>query len=302
MNKKWLVILMLLIPLGADSSGSALPALVISSDDPDFQDVKLGLLSVYKGEFREFNLEGNEKTMRRVGEELKASPPPVTIAVGDMALQMTKWFLPGRPVIYCSAPRASEFAPPPETTIGVSHFAKVPDQLAAIPELFPGRKRVGLFYGNDLAGTIGADGLKSEAEKLGLDLRLHPAESIQQVPELLKSELPELDLVWVFTDPVVFSKYSVEFVVIQAMAARVPIFCGDAVLARSGATAALTPDLYDVGRKLAREAEKVVGAQSPSFGEVLFADGSLVLNARVAEIFQVTMPPEILSRAKTIIR
>lgn len=302
MKHKWPFILIVLTLLGAESGKPELPALVISSSEEDYMAVAHGFRAAYKGQVQEIDLEGSEKKMRIVGEELKASPPPVTIVVGDMATQMAKWHLAGHPVIYCSAYRASEFQLPPDTTIGISQFSSISAQIEIIPVIFPERKNVGLFYSGALESLIDVDKLSKDADRLGVGLKLIPVDSVKEVPGRIESELPGLDLIWVLTDPVVFSKYSVEYIVMKGLGAKIPIFGGEAILAHGGATAALVPDLYDVGGKAAAEARKVLGEGSPSFGQVLFPEGSLVLNVRVAAILNVELTSEVQGRANTIIR
>ena len=45
--------------------------------------------------------------------------------------------------------------------------------------------------------------------------------------------MPFLSSAWVMTDPVVFSRYSIEYLVVQSLSAKVPVFCGDSALAEA---------------------------------------------------------------------
>ena len=297
-----IAIAFLFLLLGAAPEKSGQTVLILSSNEPHVQAVAQGFRAAFSGDYREINLEGSDKKIRAFGEELQAAKPHLAVAVGDHAAQLAKWYLAGVPVIYCDAPRASKIALPESQSIGVSHFSRPSEQLEVIRKLFPNRKRIGLFYSREYSGILNGEKLAAEARGQGLELRLNIMGSIQEVPGRLREEMPRADLLWVFTDPVVFSSYSIEYLVLQSVTAGVPIFCGDGVLAAGGATAAWVPDLADVGAKAAQEAKRVLEKAPVSYGSVLYPQGSLVLNNRIATLLKISFSADDLSRAVKVIQ
>lgn len=301
MKKPLTILPLFLLLLGAGPEKRTDLVLIVSSADPRSQAAVAGFRSAYAGEFREIDLEGSDKKVKTFGEELQTKKPDLAVAVGDLAVQMAKWYLAGVPVVYGDSPRAAKIGLEPGKAIGISSLSDPGEQLKLIAQLFKNRKRVGLFYGKDYT-PLPADKLAQEARELGLTLLLNPMGSVQEVPGKLREVMPQADLLWVLTDPVVISQYSIEYIVLQSVTAGVPIFCGDSVLAQSGATAALVPDPMDVGVKAAREAEAVARQGQAAGGALIYPKGSLVLNAKLGTFLKIAFPPEVVRQASKVIQ
>lgn len=282
-------------------AGAADPVLVLSAGGPEYQAVAAGFKSSFAGKYRELNLEGNDEKVRKVGEELKAAKPSVTVVVGDLAAQMAKWYLEGLPVVYCDAPRAGKIGLSGSKVIGIYHEPDPSDQLRSMKDLFPGKTRVGVLYNPQMA-KVNLDKLKRDAQGLGLSLQIIAVASVQELPNKLRDVLPKVDVLQILTDPVVLSAHSIQFLVMQSLSAGVSVFCGDSALGHGGATAALVPDLNDVGTKAAQEAGKVVKNASPSFGTVIYPKGKLVLNKKMAAALKISFPPAAAAQAQEVIQ
>ena len=110
----------------------------------------------------------------------------------------------------------------------------------------------------------------------------------------LAALLPRVQLLWVLTDPVILSSHSIQYIVLQSISAKVPIFSGDDALAHGGATAGLVPDLEDMGAKAAQETNRVMSGAAPRPGALLYPQGKLVLNQKTASLLQISFPPEMV--------
>ena len=274
------------------------PVLVLSADSPESKQVAAAFKKTFPNAPIK-DLEGNDQKQRQVGEELKAKPPAVAVVVGDLAGQMAKWYLGGVPLVYCDVDKAAKISLTSTPAVGIYYEPDPVEQLKSIRELFPDKTRIAVLY-NPQGARLAKPELEAAAKTAGVTLSLVAVDSIKAMPDLIKSTLPNCQLLWVFTDPDVFSPHSVQYLVLQSLAAKVPIFCGDLELARGGATAALVPDPRDVGEKAVAEAKTVIDGQKPTAGTVRYAKGRLVLNQKTAALMGVSFPPALLSGAEVI--
>jgi putative ABC transport system substrate-binding protein len=287
----------LMLPARAPAEDTVL---VLSSADPACLAAAQGFKSAFPGKYREINLEGSDEKQRMVGQQLKASPPAVAVVVGDLAAQMAEWYLSGVPVVYCASSGAAKLSLTTGKTVGIYNETAPMDQLSAIASLFPERKRIGLIYSAEYA-HLDEKGIADAARAKGITLELAPLGSIKELPEKLRALMPKVDLLWVFTDPVVLSSHSTQYIVLQSISAGLPIFCGDAGLAHGGATAALVPDPADAGAKAARETAGLLQGKAPA-AAVIYPKGKLILNLKSASMLKVSFPDEAVASAGEVIK
>ena len=274
--------------------------LVLSSNEPEYLAVAAGFKSNFSGNFREIGLEGSDTKQRAVGEELKAAKPGLAVVVGDLAAQMAQWYLAGVPMIYCQASQGAKLSLAGGKVVSIYHEPDPSEQLKILPGLFPGKTRVGLFFSPEYA-KINRPLLKKQSQELGLTLEMIALNSIQEVPGKLRELLPKVDVLWVFTDPVILSSHSIQYLVLQAVSSGVPIFCGDNALARRGATAAMVPDFEDVGRQAAQAAAELAQGKGAQKETILYPKGRLILNQKIAGLLKLSFPAPLLSQAQELI-
>jgi len=290
------MILLLSLP-----AGSAETVLVLSSKEPEYLEIAGGFKANFSGNYREINLEDSDVRQKAVGEELKAQKPALAVVVGDLAAQMAKWYLAGVPLAYCDVPRATKLALSGGKMVGIYYEPDPAEQLKVMPRLFTGRTRIGLFYASESAQFHPPE-LQQQALALGITLELASLSSIQEVPAKLRELLPRVNLLWVLTDPVILSERSIQYLVLQAVSAGVPIFCGDLSLARHGATAALVPDGQDAGRQAAQAADELLRGASRPRSALIYPKGKLILNQKIAGLLKVSFPPALVSQARELIQ
>jgi ABC-type uncharacterized transport system substrate-binding protein len=300
MKRLYVIAPLLLALAAAGQDKTAYIVLVLSTKDAQHMAVADGFRSEFPGQFREINLEGSDLKLKATGQELKASKPTLAVLVGDQAVQMAGWHLEGVPLVYCDSPRADGILASSDGVAGVFYQTEPAKQLETMALLFPGRKRVGLFYARDNS-RLDLESVMNYSR--GLDLEVEPVAlgSIKELPGELQEHLTRVDILWVVTDPEVMSRYSIEYLVVQSITARVPVFCGDNVLAASGAAAALVPDPENAGKKAAAAAGRMLRNEAPGPVSTVYPAGDLVLNKRIAGILGISFPQEAEGRAAKII-
>jgi len=279
------------------SAHAAEVALVLSEQDEDSSAISSAFSSEYPGEAKVINLEGSDDRQRTVGQELAASPPSAVIVCGNMAAQMAEWHLAEVPVAFCDSPKALKLKVSGRAP-GVYHEPSPSEQLRALNKALPDDRKVAMLYGDGVA-RVDPDEIKGLGAELGITVVPVPIGSVKEVPAKLASVLPSVDALWILTDPEVLSSHSTQYIVLQSISSRVPVFCGDETLARGGATAALVPDMESVGELLAGQAEKAVSGGGAS---VVFPRGRIIINTKTAAIVGVTFPTDVVSKASEVIQ
>lgn len=302
--KKFLMITALLIISSFQMTGAS-PApdvvLLLSDSDKDTQSISEAFLAEFGKNARTINLEGSDIKQKEEGEKLEAEPPELAVVVGDLAAQAAKWYLEDVPVVYCNSFRAAKLSLTEMKAAGVYYEPDPADQLDSIREVFPDVKKVGLLYAPEFS-LVKEGRIKSKARGRGIDIRISTCDDVKELPAKLKALMPQVDLVWVLTDPHVLSKHSNRFIVMQSISMQVPVFCGEESLGRGGATAALVPSPESVGKTAARQAEKVLKGRAPEPGTVVYPEGRLIVNRKMAGNLNIDFDSDLMEKAVQVIQ
>ena len=116
-----------------------------------------------------------------------------------------------------------------------------------------------------------------------------------------QSLVGKVDAIYVPTDNTVVS--ALEAIVKVGRQNRLPVIAGDTDSVPRGAIAALGFDYHDVGRQTGKLVLRVLGGEKP--GDIP-VEGikitELVVNPKAAEAMGVSLPQELLARAKTVVK
>ncbi len=247
---------------------------------------------------RNIELPAEEAAMARLAEKLSSEKPGVAVARGRRAAGFASLQLAGAPVVYCRSSLTPERDAPSAT---VYHEPKPSEQLRRLLKVFPDARKVALVRSAKnpavnpplLQGIVGGSG----AEILDF-----PVDSVKDVPARAAEAIAAADVLWVLTDGEVITGPGFEFLITRSMAAKKPLFCGDAELARKGATAAFAPDPESEAREAASLAERALTSPELIAGKVSFPSGRLTLNRKAAAVLGVSFSEGIGNRAPEVIK
>ncbi len=302
--KKILLITAVLIIASFQVSGASPSSdvvLLLSDSDKDIQSVSQAFQAEFGKDVSVINLEGSDIKQKEEGEKLEAEPPELAVVVGDLAAQAAKWYLGDVPVVYCNSFRAAKLSLTEMKAAGVYYEPDPADQLDSIREVFPDVKKVGLLYAPEFS-LVKEGQIKSKARARNIDIQISTCDDVKELPARLKTLMPQVDIVWVLTDPQVLSKHSNRFIVMQSISMQVPVFCGEESLGLGGATAALVPSPESVGKTAAREAKKVLKGRTPEPGTLVYPEGRLIINQKMAGNFNIDLDSDIMEKAVQVIK
>ena len=268
------------------------------------QDGKQFILDVH-------DLKGDLKSAQRVAETLErekvklifTNTTPIT---GD-AFKATK----NTPIVFAvgSDPVASGFAKsfgqPGGRLTGIQYLARdlTGKRLEILKEFLPKLRQVVAFY--DPGSTIAVEGFKlgrAEAQRINIKLAERQVKSIDEINGALDAlKAGEFDAYLYMPDPMVVSQ--APRIVEVALAKRLPTMFHDQVVVARGALASYGQSYFDIGRRSAKYVQRVLNGTPPAELRIdTIDDVELAFNLITAKQLGVTIPPNVLARAKKVIR
>jgi len=287
-------VLVLAAAVTASPAHAANVAVIKSKDVSQYNQTLDGFKARFagKGELKEFNLEA-------VGEgaiptEVGAINPVAIFAIGPAAAKVARTAFPNVPLVYAVVPNPEGIGLRGQNVTGVAmsvhprkHFALF-KQLGAI-------KRVGVIYNPQKSQDYVDEGMKA-AESQGIQLVSKKANGEQDVPNLSREMIDQIDAFWLIPDSTVVSRNSYKFILQSTLEKGIPLLVFSSELVKAGALIGLSPDFGDAGDKAAALLEKIVGGAKAETLAVSYPDGRLELNDQIAEKMHIKLPGDLLAR------
>lgn len=190
----------------------------------------------------------------------------------------------------------------PETNVtGTTDMTPVKEQLALIQQIKPETKKVGVIYNSsEVNSEVQVAIAKTAAAELGLEIIEATVTGSAEVMQVAQSLVGKVDAIYVPTDNVVAS--SIASVVGVAEKNDIPLVVGESGMVEGGALATIGLDYYKLGRQTGEMALKVIKGANPAEMPIEnLKDIDIVVNKGAAERMGVTIPQEILDKAKKVI-
>ena len=197
------------------------------------------------------------------------------------------------------------FARPGGRLTGVHYLVRdlTGKRLEILKEILPKTSRVLTFY--DPTNRVPAEGAnlaREEAKRLGIKLIERHVRSIEELKtETLKLKAGEADAFLFIPDPMVGSQ--AQLIIEVAQARKLPTMFQEQSLVAKGALAAYGQNYREIGRVSARYVQQVLNGANPKDMKIETIDSvELAINLQTAKQLGVTIPPQVLARAKKVIK
>jgi putative tryptophan/tyrosine transport system substrate-binding protein len=273
-------------------------ALVVSSNDAYYLEVAAGFKKNFSGAFEEYNLRGLEDELRKLGQDLQTNPPKLVVVVGNLAAKMAGEYCGASTVVYAAASNISGLKMNEKRMWGVSDSPAVARVADSMKQLFPASNRIGLIYNPQYVSREVSE-LQALAAKQGLTIKAMPVTEIKQIPATLSQLMPNIDLYLMFNDPGVINSDTFPFIFLACFQKKIPIFATSFSMVKNGAIAGLTADSASAGAELARLAN-LAAQDKPGKEKLVFPDGKLYLNQKIASASNLTFPQQLKDKAVVI--
>jgi putative tryptophan/tyrosine transport system substrate-binding protein len=188
---------------------------------------------------------------------------------------------------------------------GVSDLTPVKQQIEMLMRFKP-IKRLGHVYSSHESNAVAlADLARKACQELGIDFVETTVTNSAEVKQAVQTIIRRIDALYVSTDNTVVSALSA--VTDVTMEHKVPVMSADPSSAEKfDVLAAWGFDYYRMGRATGRMIDEILNGRRPEDIPTLFmtdpADVDLLINLDVAARLGLTVPPDILALADTLIK
>ena len=176
-------------------------------------------------------------------------------------------------------------------------------RLEILKEILPKLRGVITFYdpGNQVASQS-AKLARDEAKRLGLKIVERHVSSVEEVRSALQGlKAGGADAFFYTPDAMVGSQ--AQMIIDTARAKKLPTMFTEQSFVVKGALASYGPNYHEIGRLSAKYVQRILnGAQPRDLRIETVEDVELAINLKTAKQLGLTIPPEVLSRAKKVIR
>jgi putative tryptophan/tyrosine transport system substrate-binding protein len=199
----------------------------------------------------------------------------------------------------------SDFAKPGGRLTGVHFLVRdlTSKRLEVLKELLPKLRGVVTVY--DPASQVAKESAqlaRAEAKRLGLKFIERHVKSVEELRHALQAlKAGEADAFFYTPDPMVVSQ--VQLIIDTAKAKKLPTMFQEQSLVAKGGLASYGQSYYEMGRLSAKYVQKVLSGTPPRDLRIeTFDDVELVINLKTAKALGLTIPPNVLARAKKVIK
>lgn len=184
----------------------------------------------------------------------------------------------------------------PPLAVAIPPFAPPERQLAALKQLVPALKKVGLVYDpGQSAHRFQEYQAAAAAQKVALTGV--PVTDRKDVAQAVKDLLSRVDALWLMPDTTVVNAASVKFILEHSLSQKVPVIAFSQAICRAGGLLATEADPSAVGRRAAELVRRMAAGNTSDAGAV---PGDLFINARTASALGLTVPAQVRARAAQV--
>ncbi len=248
----------------------------------------------------EYDLQSDLAQGRKLGRKIRASPAKLVVAIGLKATLAAKLEILDIPIISCMVLAPRKYDLTRDNMTGVGLRIPIKNQFTLIQRLVPDLKRIGVLF-EPTKTEQPVQEAKALAKKQGLQLIERTVSSPHDVAAMLRSLLPNIDVLWLIPDSTVLTEDSLDFLLSTTSDAGIPVFGFSSGLVRSGVLAGLYIDYSKVGKQVAGLAEELLKGKSIPQGTLLPPEHvSLAINRQIAQYLGIAVPPQLLADAEEV--
>ena len=278
--------------------------------------LRAGLKEIGLEEGKQFTLvirdmKGDPKAAEEAARNFEQEKVNVIYALATSIITTAKAVTENVPIIFCigSDPVTSglvESFPRPGGRLTGIHFLNrdlTAKRLEILKEILPKASRVLTFYdpGNRMA-TESAKFGREEAKRLGIKFIERHVTSVDGLKKSLQGlKAGEADVFFYTPDAIVISQ--AQLIIDTAKAKKLATMFHEQSMVANGALASYGQSYYEIGWLSAKYVQKVLSGTHPKDLKIETVENiELAINLKTAKELGLTIPPNVLARAKKVIR
>jgi putative ABC transport system substrate-binding protein len=269
------LLLLLLFPgnLIADHS----KILVINSDASveKYEAAQVEFKSAIAYPIKDVNLGEKEWKLQEMEDLLYDEYPDLVYCIGTKAYVVANRFLSEKNIVFSSTINWKRL-PVNKRTFGISNELPLEMQIMLFRYIFPGVRKIAVLYSEEYNGQW-VNQAGAQAKEMGVEIIGHVVEESKQVVSVLKKSLPDMDALWLISDPVILSdKKALVHLFAECDAGKTPVFSYQEAFAKQGAVLIVSVDSATIGRQAAKIAMDILSGEKMT-EKVQFPAGSEII-------------------------
>lgn len=270
-----------------------------SSDIKKYRLIQQAFEKNFQGEKLSIDLADKNEKAQDLETILQQYPESVIYSIGTPAFLKAYKNSKQQNIIFSSTLNWRRL-PAAENIYGIANEPPPLMQLTLFRYLFPKINRIGVIYSQDYNREWLAEAI-SAADEVGLTIKPAAIESPSHLREALTDLLPEVDVLWLISDPIVIaSPESAKLIITQSVQLKKPIFAYDKAF-NQHALLVISADIPTMGQQAANLASQLIrGQQAPS--HVINPAGTYItLNMKKLKAYQIQLNNDALDSVNEII-
>lgn len=246
------------------------------------------------------NAQADQSNLRNIAQRFVSHNYPLIFAIATPAAQTVANATSTTPIVatavtdFAVAKLVKDNNKPGTNVTGSSDMNPIAAQTELLLKLVPNAKTVGTIYNSsEINSQLQIDILRKELEKHGVALAEATISSVNDIQQAAQSLVGKVDVMYVPTDNVVASSMPTLYRVTQA--AKLAVVAGEAGMVRSGATATVAVDYYNLGKIAGNMGADILeGKAKPLDMPIRYqTEFKVVLNEPVVKELGLTVPEDV---------
>ena len=246
------------------------------------------------------NAQADQSNLRNIAQRFVSHTYPLIFAIATPAAQTVANATSTTPIVatavtdFAVAKLVKDNNKPGTNVTGSSDMNPIAAQTELLLKLVPNAKTVGTIYNSsEINSQLQIDILRKELEKHGVALAEATISSVNDIQQAAQSLVGKVDVMYVPTDNVVASSMPTLYRVTQA--AKLAVVAGEAGMVRSGATATVAVDYYNLGKIAGNMGADILeGKAKPQDMPIRYqTEFKVVLNEPVVKELGLTVPEDV---------
>ena len=246
------------------------------------------------------NAQADQSNLRNIAQRFVSHNYPLIFAIATPAAQTVANATSTTPIVatavtdFAVAKLVKDNAKPGTNVTGSSDMNPIAAQTELLLKLVPNAKTVGTIYNSsEINSQLQIDILRKELEEHGVALAEATISSVNDIQQAAQSLVGKVDVMYVPTDNVVASSMPTLYRVTQA--AKLAVVAGEAGMVRSGATATVAVDYYNLGKIAGNMGADILeGKAKPQDMPIRYqTEFKVVLNEPVVKELGLTVPEDV---------
>jgi len=278
--------------------------------------LRAGLKELGLAEGKQFTLaiedtKGDTKAAEAAAKNFERGKVNLIFAISGAVIAAAKQATTSVPIVFCigndpvAAKLVDDFARPGGRLTGVHYLARdlTAKRLEILKEILPKLSRVVTFY--NPATRVAAEAAamaREEAKRLGVKLLERHVKSSDELRKGLQAlKAGEADALIYIPDATVIGE--AQLIIDTAKAKKLPTMFQDESLVTQGGLASYGQNYQEIGRRAAKYVQRVLSGTSPKDLRIETIENTdLTINLKTAKDLGVTVPPQVLARARRVIK